>query len=122
MSDQELFNCLIKCGDVATQAYKAEIELLAKTASKSAIMINCVTPEDVFAIGKTDTLERLKRNTLALSMLLKMAKDTADSVGTEIHEIFTTYDDYEKKKAAARNKIIDKQLEYDRKKNSREEA
>lgn len=116
MAQTEMIETLVKAGDAATKAYIAEIELLRKEASKAAMRVNEINSEDVYDLGMVDTLERLKRNTLALSTLLSMSKDAAECISSEIHSICTAYDEREKIYAEKRKELIDREVEYQRKK------
>lgn len=101
-----------------------ELDVCCKDVSK---LIQKISAEDVFYIGKCDELERLKRNATALHLLLSQAADAVVYIKSGIHEILEAdrnCDEEEKrKKKIAMEKAIasERKAEYNRKQRHPEE-
>lgn len=101
-----------------------ELDVCYKDVSK---LIQKISAEDVFYIGKCDELERLKRNATALHLLLSQAADAVVYIKSGIHEILeearqADEEEKRKKKMALEKAIASEcKAEYNRKQRHPEE-
>ena len=113
--NKTVIKCLMRTGEACTKANAEQIKKLHKMAQVGAANINAVGARDVYNIGMTDKLERLKRNMRALEYLLSMAADVLESARSEITDIFQADEAAEKALALKRQEALDKAIASDEK-------
>lgn len=128
MIDKQTVNILIKVSEeIANSKSDQTIKALDGRSKNISKLIQSISAEDVFYIGKCDELERLKRNATALHLLLSQAADAVVYIKSGIHEILEEdrqADEEEKrKKKMALEKAIasERKAEYNRKQRHPEE-
>lgn len=75
-------------------------------ASLSIILAHDTDMEEMYNIGATDALVRLRHNTLALKSLLSQAKDAYECIKSNIHAIEDAYDRAEENERKRKEEAI----------------
>lgn len=111
MTKKEFLDNLTEIGKVCTDRELSRIRDLCFTAQKAdraAIKNYDQGIAHARLIGKGDTVMRIQRNTAALSYLLSMAYDAADSIKHEVSQILIADEEAQKIERDKRDEIIKK--------------
>lgn len=75
-------------------------------ASLSITLAHEIDMEEMYNIGATDALVRLRHNTLALKSLLSQAKDAYECIKSNIHAIEAAYEQVEENERKRKEEAI----------------
>lgn len=87
MTKQQFTQSLILCGEACKTYSIDDLRIFLNRAKQANKAISFVPSAAVYNIKQTDTLERLKRNAMALAYLIDQAIDVADAMRSEINTI-----------------------------------
>lgn len=111
MTKKEFLDNLTEIGKVCTDRELSRIQDLcftAQEADRAAIKNYDQGIAHARLIDHGDTVVRLQRNTAALSYLLSMVYDVADSIKHEVSQILIADEEAQKTERDRRNEIIKK--------------
>ena len=111
MSENEFLNCLTDIGNICTKkeiARMRDLRLQVQMAERSSILIHNSGMAHARVIGMEDKIIRLERNVAALSYLLSMSHDIAESMRSEIVEILKANDMHNQDELQKRKETIKK--------------
>lgn len=97
---------------VCYNSFINQLRQYEEDAKRASSMINQVEIVDVFDLGVSDTLVKMKRNALALPYLLSLAADASEYMKNGIHIIFEARDNAEKEKEKRRKEALRREHEY----------
>lgn len=98
--------------------YNGDLGCRIPDASLSITLAHEIDMQEMYNIGATDALVRLRHNTLALKSLLSQAKDAYECIKSNIHAIEAAYEQAEenerKRKEEAIKRAKNKEREYEK--------
>lgn len=100
---------LINVADAGTKQYAGEIKRLLAIAQKANKQVDRIRDIDAQSIGMSDTMERLRRNVLALQTLLSMAADASEYINAEITAIFRVCDRMDDQEVTRKKELLEQQ-------------
>lgn len=122
MAEIKTKDALLNAADVCAKSTSDQLDALIEKAAFSSRMVMRANMEDVYQVGMTSTLDRLRRNANALTTLLRMAKDAQECIATEIHAIFEAYDAAERERIHLQKQALALELERQKNKKRNERA
>lgn len=84
----------------------ADIHFAVQDASLSITLAHEIDMEEMYNIGASDALVRLRHNTLALKSLLSQAKDAYECIKGNIHTIEAAYEQAEENERKRKEEAI----------------
>lgn len=112
----DLDEALLVAGQsAATNQFIADLEKMHIQACEANAALQDIDIDDVYNLGCTDDLVRLKRNAAALRTLLSMCNDAAVYIKAGIHTIFEARDAAEKEAARKQRELLIREEAYERK-------
>lgn len=83
-----------------------DIHFAVQDASLCIKLAHNIDMEEMYNIGASDALVRLRHNTLALKSLLSQAKDAYECIKSNIHTIETAYEQAEENERKRKEEAI----------------
>lgn len=86
--------------------YNGDLGYRIPDASSSIIFAHDIDMEEMYNIGASDSLVRLRHNTIALKSLLSQAKDAYECIKSNIHAIEAAYERAEENERKRKEEAI----------------